>query len=202
MKDILIATKNAGKVKEFEHIFSKYQVRVKSLLDFPQLEDIEETGETFEDNALLKARAMAAALQGIVVIADDSGLEVDALSGRPGVYSARYAGPQRCDSANIDKVLSELVAVEPSHRAARFVCALAMVTPEGDEYVVRGICPGVIANSCQGKEGFGYDPIFYLPELGKTMAQIPKSQKNVLSHRADAFAKLEKIIEQLNLNLH
>ena len=196
MNEIIIATRNPGKVKEFEHIFSKYPVSIKSLLDFPDLEDIEETGKTFEDNALLKARSIANSRQ-TVVLADDSGLEVDALEGRPGVYSARYAGPGRDDMANIEKLLAEMSGVGKSDRTARFVCALAMVTPSGDEYVVRGTCPGIITESCAGTEGFGYDPVFFLPELGVTMAQIPKSQKNVLSHRSNAFAKLEKILENV-----
>ena len=120
------------------------------------------------------------------MIADDSGLEVDALHGRPGVYSARYAGEGRDDQANIKKVLSELEGIPTEQRGARFVCALALVTPEGQ-----------ILTECLGSEGFGYDPIFYLPELEKTMAQIPKHQKNVLSHRADAFAKLQTILMNL-----
>ena len=194
MKEIMIATKNPGKVKEFEHIFKKFQIQVKSLLDFPDMEDVEETGETFEDNALLKARTIAK-LQNIVVLADDSGLEIEALDGRPGVYSARYAGPDRSDAANMEKVLSEMEDV--TTRAAQFVCALAMVIPDGDEYVVRGTCPGIINRQPIGDEGFGYDPIFYLPEIDKTMAEIPKSQKNVLSHRANAFKKLEKILQHL-----
>ena len=131
------------------------------------------------------------------VISDDSGLEVDALHGRPGVYSARYAGEGRDDQANIKKVLSELEGIPTEQRGARFVCALALVTPEGEESVVRGTCEGQILTECLGSEGFGYDPIFYLPELEKTMAQIPKHQKNVLSHRADAFAKLQTILMNL-----
>lgn len=131
------------------------------------------------------------------MIADDSGLEVDALHGRPGVYSARYAGEGRDDQANIKKVLSELEGIPTEQRGARFVCALALVTPEGEESVVRGTCEGQILTECLGSEGFGYDPIFYLPELEKTMAQIPKHQKNVLSHRADAFAKLQTILMNL-----
>ena len=182
MKEVIIATKNAGKAKEFEHIFSQYHITVKSLLDFEEIEDIVEDGETFEENAL---------------IADDSGLEVDALHGRPGVYSARYAGEGRDDQANIKKVLSELEGIPTEQRGARFVCALALVTPEGEESVVRGTCEGQILTECLGSEGFGYDPIFYLPELEKTMAQIPKHQKNVLSHRADAFAKLQTILMNL-----
>ena len=196
MKQVIIATKNAGKAKEFEHIFNQYNVVVKSLLDFDGIEEIVEDGQTFEENALIKARAIAKQFNQ-VVIADDSGLEVDALDGRPGVYSARYAGEGRNDQANIEKVLSELEGIPTQERSARFVCALALVTPEGEESVVRGTCEGQILSECIGNEGFGYDPIFYLPELGKTMAQIPKSQKNVLSHRAEAFKKLQDILMKL-----
>ena len=196
MKQVIVATKNAGKAKEFEHIFNQYNVVVKSLLDFEGIEEIVEDGQTFEENALIKARAIAKQFNQ-VVIADDSGLEVDALDGRPGVYSARYAGEGRNDQANIEKVLSELEGVPTQNRSARFVCALALVTPEGQEVVVRGTCEGQILSECVGSEGFGYDPIFYLPQLGKTMAQIPKSQKNVLSHRAEAFKKLQDILMKL-----
>ena len=196
MKQVIVATKNAGKAKEFEHIFNQYNVVVKSLLDFEGIEEIVEDGQTFEENALIKARAIAKQFNQ-VVIADDSGLEVDALDGRPGVYSARYAGEGRNDQANIEKVLSELEGIPTKERSARFVCALALVTPEGEESVVRGTCEGQILSECVGSEGFGYDPIFYLPQLGKTMAQIPKSQKNVLSHRAEAFKKLQDMLMKL-----
>ena len=196
MKEIIIATKNAGKAKEFEHIFKPYNVRVKSLLDFEEMDDIVEDGKTFEENALIKARAIASRFNQMV-LADDSGLEVDALDGRPGVYSARYAGEGRNDEDNILKVLHELEGVPTDERGARFVCALAIVTPQGDEVVVRGTCEGRILTECLGTEGFGYDPIFYLPHLSKTMAQLPKSEKNVLSHRADAFVKLQPYLEKL-----
>ncbi len=196
MKEIIIATKNAGKAKEFEHIFKPYNVRVKSLLDFEEMDDIVEDGKTFEANALIKARAIANQFNQMV-LADDSGLEVDALDGRPGVYSTRYAGEGRNDEDNILKVLHELEGVPTDERGARFVCALAIVTPQGDEVVVRGTCEGRILTECLGTEGFGYDPIFYLPHLSKTMAQLPKSEKNVLSHRADAFVKLQPYLEKL-----
>lgn len=196
MKEIIIATKNAGKAKEFEHIFKPYNVRVKSLLDFEEMDDIVEDGKTFEANALIKARAIANQFNQMV-LADDSGLEVDALDGRPGVYSARYASEGRNDEDNILKVLHELEGVPTDERGARFVCALAIVTPQGDEVVVRGTCEGRILTECLGTEGFGYDPIFYLPHLSKTMAQLPKSEKNVLSHRADAFVKLQPYLEKL-----
>ncbi len=193
MKEVIIATQNIGKAKEFEHIFDQYQIRVKSLRDLKDPIDIIEDGETFEENALIKAKAIASKYNALV-IADDSGLAVDALNGCPGVYSARYAGEDRDDQANIDKVLSELEGVEAKDRTARFVCALALVTPEGEEYVVRGECEGQILTECRGHEGFGYDPIFYLPALERTMAEIPKSEKNVLSHRAEAFKQLQKVL--------
>ena len=196
MKEIIIATKNAGKAKEFEHIFKPYNVCVKSLLDFEAIDDIVEDGETFEENALIKARAIAKQFNQMV-LADDSGLEVDALNGRPGVYSARYAGEGRNDHENILKVLRELEGVSDNDRSVRFVCALAIVAPNQEEVVVRGTCEGQILTECLGTEGFGYDPIFYLPQLSKTMAQLPKSEKNVLSHRADAFVKLQPYLEKL-----
>lgn len=196
MKEVIIATTNRGKAKEFEHIFNRYNIRVKSLLDLDDSIEIEEDGDTFEENALIKARFIASKFNKLV-IADDSGLEVDALDKRPGVYSARYAGEGRDDAANIEKVLTELENIESKDRGARFVCALALVTEQGEEYVVRGVCEGQILNECRGSEGFGYDPIFYLPAIEKTMAQIPKNEKNVLSHRADAFKKLENILMEL-----
>lgn len=196
MKEVIIATQNSGKAKEFEHIFNRYNIQVKSLLDLGDVTEIEENGETFEENALIKAREIAKKYKKLV-IADDSGLEVDALNKRPGAYSARYAGEDRDDAKNIDKVLTELEGIEEKNRSARFVCALALVTENGEEYVVRGECEGQILTHRQGNEGFGYDPIFYLPSIQKTMAEIPKSEKNVLSHRADAFKKLENVLMDL-----
>ena len=197
MNKILIATKNKGKAREFEHLMAPYGIEVLSLLDIDYEGDIIEDGETFEENALIKARAIAKEY-GITVLADDSGLEVDALDGAPGVYSARYAGDARDDEANMDKVLFELQATpDLNTRSARFICSLALVSEAGDEYVVSGACEGLILDEKRGLEGFGYDPIFYLPHLDKTMAQIPKTQKNVLSHRSQAFQKLLKILGRL-----
>lgn len=197
MKEVMIATQNLGKLKEFEHIFKPFKISVVSMQDLPMTLDIVEDGETFEANALIKAQAISAHYNGFIV-ADDSGLEVDALDKRPGVYSARYAGDDRSDEANMDKVLDELSDVKASDRTARFVCALALITPDKQSFVVRGTCEGQIALKRQGHEGFGYDPIFYLPSLHKTMAQIPKAEKNVLSHRAEAFAKLEQMLKAFN----
>ena len=196
MKEIIIATKNAGKAKEFEHIFKPYNVRVKSLLDFEEMDDIVEDGKTFEANALIKARAIANQFNQMV-LADDSGLEVDALDGRPGVYSARYAGEGRNDEDNILKVLHELEGVPTDERGARFVCALAIVTPQGDEVVVRGTCEGRILTECLGTEGFGYDPIFYVDEYNCSTAQLSREKKNQLSHRGKALrAMREKLAER------
>ena len=194
---ILIATKNKGKAHEFEHLMAPYGIEVLSLLDLNYEDDISEDGETFEENALIKARTIAKEY-GITVLADDSGLEIDALDGAPGVYSARYAGDARDDRENINKVLFELAGTtNPEERTARFVCSLALACENGDEYVVSGACEGLILNEKRGSEGFGYDPIFYLPHLGKTMAEIPKAEKNVLSHRSQAFQKLLEVLEKV-----
>lgn len=195
MKRIIIATKNKGKVKDFEVLFEKRGYKVVSLLDLPDSPDIEETGDTFRENAILKAEGIAAIVNEIV-IADDSGLAIDALGGRPGVFSARYAGEQKNDADNMQKVLTELEGV--TNRNASFHCALAMAIPSRATIVVEGTCNGVINEEPIGENGFGYDPIFFVPEKNKTMAQLSKEEKNEISHRADALKKLE---DQLNLYL-
>ena len=196
MKELIIATNNEGKVREFQNIFSEKGYTVKSLKDFPEIDDVEETGTTFEENALLKAQTVAKALQ-VVVIADDSGLEVDALNGEPGVYSARYAGTDKNDEANIDKVLEKLQDIPEEKRTARFVCVLAVAMPDGESFTVRGTCEGFIASERKGENGFGYDPIFYIKEIDKTMAQLSKEEKNKISHRARAIELLAKRWEKL-----
>jgi len=198
MKQLILATKNPGKIREFKQIMKKYPFEIRSLLDIAELEDIAETGMTFEENALIKARAIASKYNAIVV-ADDSGLEIDALNGAPGVYSARYAvnanlGIVNMDDANMDKVLAELEQVAPSERHARFVCVLAMVDEVGNETVVRGTCEGQIWHCKRGENGFGYDPIFYLPKHQLMMAELSEDEKNKISHRGDALKKLEKVI--------
>ncbi|WP_144462793.1 XTP/dITP diphosphatase [Siminovitchia fortis] len=198
MKSVIIATKNKGKAKEFERLFSKYGMEVKTLIDFPDVPDIEETGETFEENAIIKAEAIAK-LANSFVVADDSGLVIDALGGRPGVYSARYAGAEKNDEDNIDKVLSEMEAVNEEERTARFYCALAVAGPDFETITVNGTCEGIILNERRGSEGFGYDPIFFVPSEGKTMAEMSPERKNELSHRAAAMKNLEPYIEKLSL---
>ncbi|GEK58084.1 nucleoside-triphosphate diphosphatase [Marinococcus halophilus] len=187
MKTIVIATKNAGKVKEFEHMFGS-QYKVESLLE-KKIDDIPETGVTFEENAIIKAEAVRDHLN-CTVIADDSGLEIDALDGRPGVYSARYAGENKDDEANMEKVLQELKHIPRDRRSARFVCVLAVALPDGSVHTFTGTCEGEIAEARAGTNGFGYDPVFYLPGYKKTMAELNAEEKHRISHRGRALEKL------------
>ncbi|MDG4655335.1 XTP/dITP diphosphatase [Ectobacillus antri] len=197
MKDVVIATKNMGKVRDFELLFSRYGLRVKSLHDFPHIEEVEETGETFEANAILKAEALCKQL-GHTVIADDSGLIVDALLGKPGVYSARYAGEPKDDQKNIEKVLDELTGVPKDKRKARFYCALAVAFADENKkpVIVNGTCEGTILEQPRGMNGFGYDPIFYVEEYKAAMAELSSEQKNTISHRGRALRKLEEKIPE------
>lgn len=196
MKEVIIATKNVGKAQEFEGIFSPYGIKVLTLLDFPEIEDVEETGTTFEENAIIKAESIALKLDKMV-IGDDSGLIIDALDGRPGIYSARYAGLQKNDEDNNEKVLRELSSVPAEQRQARFYCALAVSAPNEESYTVSGTCEGEILFERRGTNGFGYDPIFFVNEKGKAMAELSKEEKNQISHRANALKKLASKMETL-----
>ncbi|MFO3719026.1 XTP/dITP diphosphatase [Staphylococcus felis] len=190
MKDIVIASSNKGKINDFKVIFADYNViGINELLeDF----DVEETGVTFEENARLKSEAAAKVLNK-TVIADDSGLEITALNGAPGVYSARYAGIHKSDEDNIDKVLHELN--DETDRDARFVCVISMTTAQGETHTFRGTVEGEITLSRIGENGFGYDPIFYVPEMKKTMAQLTPEEKSEISHRRKAINQLQTFIE-------
>ncbi len=190
MADIVIASSNQGKINDFKVIFSEDNViGINEMIeDF----DIEETGTTFEENARLKSEA-AAKLLNATVIADDSGLEVAALNGEPGVYSARYAGVQKSDEANIEKVLKGLENEE--NRAARFVCVISMTTATGETTTFKGTVEGEITLSQIGENGFGYDPIFLIPERQKTMAQLTAEEKSEISHRRKAIDQLKAYIE-------
>ena len=196
MQAVIIATKNVGKAKEFEQLFLPYGYEVQTLIDFPEFEDIEETGSTFEENAILKAEAVAKKLNKIV-IADDSGLIIEALNGRPGIYSARYAGEEKSDEANLLKVLDELKDVPDSDRQARFYCALAVAIPGRDTITVSGDCKGFILREKRGTHGFGYDPIFFVVDKGKAMAELKPTEKAEISHRAAALRKLEGMLPNL-----
>ena len=188
--EIVIASRNKHKISELEALLSKYVENVKllSLNDVGLFEDVEEDGNSCEENAFIKAKY--AAKSGKISVGDDSGLCVDALDGAPGIFSARYAGEHGNDAANNQKLLSELADKED--KSASFVCAFACVLPDGREFAVEGRAFGVITDKASGNGGFGYDPIFFLPELGKTFADLSAEEKNAISHRGragEAFAK-------------
>jgi len=193
---IILATQNQGKVRELQELLSDEDIEVLSLLDIPDWEDVEENGETFADNAALKART-AVLRTGLIALADDSGLEVDALDGRPGVYSARFAGEPKDDERNNDKLLQLLEVVPDDKRTARFSCALVLATPDGEEFLTEGTVEGRILRQRRGKGGFGYDPLFFVAEFARTMAELNLAQKNKLSHRAQAFHKVIPILQAL-----
>ncbi|MBB5172660.1 XTP/dITP diphosphatase [Texcoconibacillus texcoconensis] len=191
MKTIIIATKNEGKVAEFRALFAERGFQIRSLNDIDEDISIIEDASTFAGNACKKAETIVG-YTGNVVVADDSGLEVEALDGKPGVYSARYAGDEKNDQANNQKLLRELENVSDEDRKARFVCALAVAFPDRETEVVIGTCEGKIAQEPKGDHGFGYDPVFYLEDKHKTMAQLTSEEKNEISHRANALKKLEE----------
>lgn len=188
---IIIATKNQGKAKEFKELFQQYGYTVRTLIDFPEIKEIPETGKTFAENAFQKANTVAQQLQ-TIVLADDSGLKVDALDGKPGIYSARFAGEHGNDEKNNQKLVEELKGIPKGERNAHFHCSLVMVGPDRDPLTVEGEIYGRILDEGRGEEGFGYDPLFYIPELEKTMAELPAEQKNEISHRARAIKKLQE----------
>ena len=191
---IVLATRNAGKVRELHALLEDMDCRVLGLDAFPEVGDIPETGTTFEENALIKAKT-AAMLTGHIAVADDSGLAVDALHGAPGVYSARFSdrpGYPATDAANIAKLLDLLRDVPQKRRTARFICAAAAATPDGMTLVRRGQWEGAIATRPRGTNGFGYDPVFVAPEYGRHAAELDAAQKNAVSHRRKAFAALRE----------
>lgn len=184
---IVLATRNKGKIKEFQEILKGYPVELKSLADFGPVPEAIEDGETFDDNAYKKALFTAKVL-GLPAISDDSGLSVEALGGRPGVHSARYAGDNATDEENIAKLLAEMEGV--SNRKAAFECVIAIAVPAGPSLTYEGRCQGEISSKPQGKSGFGYDPVFYYPPLGKTFAEATMAEKNKVSHRGQALAEV------------
>lgn len=191
IEEVVLATRNEGKVGEFAHLLTGVFGRIISLNDIDGAPDVVEDGKTFRENALKKARAISS-YTGKPALADDSGLEVDSLGGGPGVYSARYSGENATDKSNYEKLLTELGGA--SNRSARFVCCLALVEPGGRETVVTGTCEGIITLAPGGEGGFGYDPVFYVPKFGKTMAQLSPSVKNNISHRAEAARELRRYL--------
>lgn len=190
-KKLLIATKNEHKIKELHEIIDSPEIELMTCNDFPDYPDIEETGNTFEENALIKARSMAE-LTGMITAADDSGLEIDFLGGLPGVISARFAGPGAGFSERNKKVLGLLENVPYEKRTARFVCVAALAWPSGKYELFKGVCEGMINFVPSGENGFGYDPIFFIPSMNCTMAELSSDVKNSISHRGLAFEKLIK----------
>lgn len=191
MKKVILASGNKHKLEEIQEILKDYKLQLETMHD-AGLDDYEiiEDGETFEENSLIKAQAVMDEL-GIDTIADDSGLEVDALNGAPGVYSARYAGEDADYLANNAKLLKALENVPEEKRTARFVTVLTMLFKNGDKIVVRGEVEGRIGYEAKGNNGFGYDPLFIVPKLGKTFAELESHEKNALSHRANALKLLQ-----------
>ena len=190
---LVVATGNMEKMNEFRRILPTYSFVTMKEAGF--FEEIEENGETFEENALIKARAVCRAT-GKAAIADDSGLTVDALDGAPGIYSARYAGEGASDSDLYHKLLREMKDVPEEKRTAAFVSVIAFVTPEGEEKTFRGECKGVITYAPKGENGFGYDPVFMVPSIGKTFAEMNMEEKNAISHRGRALALFKDYMER------
>lgn len=197
-REIIIASRNRGKVAEILQIFADLPFRLRSIDHYPDAPDVEETGSTFAENARVKALA-AARHTDLWALADDSGLEVDALGGRPGIHSARYSGAS--DERNNEKVLRELEGVPDSRRTARFRAAMALAAPGGRILAeTEGAVEGLITHELRGNAGFGYDPLFLLPEFGRTMAELGLEIKNRISHRAVALRRLRERMIELKLN--
>ncbi|TMC60773.1 MAG: XTP/dITP diphosphatase [Chloroflexi bacterium] len=193
MRRLLIATHNKHKLREFRDVFAALPLELVSLDDAEVRVVVDETGQTFKENAVLKARGYSAA-SGLLTLADDSGIEVDALQGAPGVMSSRFAGPAATADERNRLLLERLQGVLPERRRARYRCVIAIAQPAGDVKTVEGTCEGQIALAPRGSGGFGYDPIFYVPEFGRTMAELPAEQKHRLSHRGIAARKAAMVL--------
>jgi XTP/dITP diphosphohydrolase len=196
MIDIVLASRNKKKIAELKTLLADLPVHVLSLEDFPEIPEIKESGVTFAENAEIKAKTVAQAT-GLIAVADDSGLEVDALGGQPGVYSNRFVGPNATDRDKYMRILELLKDVPDEKRTARFRAAVAVATPEGEVVVVEEACEGRIAREPRGEGGFGYDPIFFIPELGRTMAELSPEEKNQISHRGKAMKAAKEVIRRL-----
>lgn len=194
--ELLIATGNPGKVREYDELLAGLPVTCVGPAELGIDLEVDESGATYAENATLKALAFAGA-SGRVTLADDSGLEVDSLDGRPGVYSARYGGPGMGDADRWCRLLVELEGVPWERRTARFRCVIALATPAGEVTTVEGVCEGIIALDARGDNGFGYDPVFYLPDQRCTMAELPEADKNQISHRGQAALAARPLIVAL-----
>ena len=191
---LVLATRNAGKTREIREFFRNFPVEIKNLDDFGLIPPVEEDGTTFDENAYKKA-SFTAKILGLPALADDSGLEVEALGGAPGVHSARYAGPSATDAENNAKLLREMEG--ETNRAAVFVCVISLAVPSGVALTYEARCEGLIAEAPRGNNGFGYDPLFYYPPLNRTFAQLSAEEKNRVSHRGNALAELKEEFEKV-----
>ncbi len=192
---LVLATKNRDKIREIQEILSDFSIEIKTLEDFPDMPDVVEDGQTLEENAIKKARSFHQ-FTGLPALADDTGLEVDALNGAPGVYSSRFAGENASYADNREKLLREMSAVPDEARGAQFRCVVAFVNAD-QVLTVEGIVRGTITRVPSGSGGFGYDPIFFVPELGRTFAEIDLETKNKMSHRGIAFRKMKEKLQSL-----
>ena len=200
IRELVLATRNRHKSEELTALLDDLGITIRTLDEFPDAPDVVEDGETCEANAIKKARAIAE-FTGLPAVADDTGLEVDALGGRPGIYAARYAGEDATYEDNCRKLLRELAGVPRERRTARFLTVAAIALPSDGVRVAQGTLDGVIAEEASGTLGFGYDPVFLIPELGKTLAQLSADQKNTISHRAKAFTKMREILSASAVNV-
>jgi XTP/dITP diphosphohydrolase len=201
MHTVLLATSNLHKLDEFRAIFSDLPLKLVSLNDIHLSVEVDETGSTFAENAELKARTYAQ-MSHMLTLSDDSGLEVDALNGIPGVYSARYLGSETSYEERFRVILERMKDVPLEKRSARFCCVIALADPSGTIRTVEGVVEGAIADRPRGSHGFGYDPIFLLPELGKTFAELGPEYKNRISHRARAARLAHKLLEDWPVDSH
>jgi XTP/dITP diphosphohydrolase len=193
IKELVLATRNRHKGQELAVLLDDLGIRIRTLDDFPGAPEVEEDGATCEENALKKATVIAQST-GLPAVADDTGLEVDALDGRPGIFAARYAGERATYEDNCLKLLRELAGVPRERRTARFLTVAAFALPDGTARVTRGFLSGLITEEPAGSLGFGYDPVFFVPELCKTLAELPADVKNRISHRARAFAEMRDVL--------
>jgi XTP/dITP diphosphohydrolase len=200
IRELVLATRNRHKREELAALLGDLGITIRTLDEFPDAPDVVEDGDTCEANAIKKARTIAE-FTGLPAVADDTGLEVDALGGRPGIYAARYAGEDATYEDNCRKLLRELVGVPRERRTARFLTVAAIALPSDGVRVAQGTLDGVIAEEASGTLGFGYDPVFLIPELGKTLAQLSAAQKNAISHRAKAFFMMREILSASTVNI-
>ena len=200
IRELVLATRNRHKAEELVALLGDLGVTIRTLDEFPEAPDVVEDGDTCEANAVKKARAIAE-FTGLLAVADDTGLEVDALGGRPGVRAARYAGEDATYEDNCRKLLQELTGIPREQRTARFLTVAAIALPSDGIRVAQGTLDGVIAEEAGGTFGFGYDPVFFIPELGKTLAQLSADQKNTISHRAKAFTQVKDLLREVEFEM-